>query len=104
MTSPQSSISDILDRLTDAQRKALKFLASDRVVHQADAQEVAYRMGYHPARTGILAATSALRALERLGCVYRSPPRDQWACAKWGVLDLGRDVASALRASEGNRS
>lgn len=49
------------------------------------ADDIAFRLGYRPAMSGRLAVTSALRALERSGVVYRTPPRDRWDHARWGL-------------------
>lgn len=47
--------------------------------------EIAWRMGYRPARKGRLAVTSSLRAMERRGDVFRLPPRDRWSIPYWGM-------------------
>lgn len=57
-----------------------------------NAESIAHRIGFRPARSGILSVTSSLRAMERAGLVGRIPPQDQWCVAKWCLLRKAKEM------------
>jgi hypothetical protein len=54
------------------------------------ADRIAGVLGYKPARSGRLAVSSSLRALQRAGLVGRIPPEDQWDHADYFLTDDGK--------------
>ena len=78
--------------LSDREKRIILAVASGSM-NMSSAQDVAYRMGYRPARSGTLACTKTLRSLEKRGIVGRLPPRDQWSSATW---TLSRETRAAL--------
>lgn len=65
------------------------------------AQEIAYRMGYRPARNGILACTRTLRSMEQQGLVGRIAPFDQWSTADWFLTDAGKERFNQAKDGRG---
>lgn len=57
---------------------------------QGTAQDVAHKLGYRPARTGIVAVSATLRAMERGALAGRIPPETQWDSARWFLTQAGK--------------
>lgn len=74
--------------MNDRQMQVAGILA--KAIMSVEADTIAAHMGYKPARSGRLAVSKTLRAMECAGIVFRSPPRDRWDRASWGLTGEGR--------------
>lgn len=54
------------------------------------ADSIARALGYRPARSGRLAVSSSLRAMQRAGLVGRIPPEDQWDHARYFLTEKAK--------------
>lgn len=80
--------------LTDRQRRILAAMVRGPMGHSS-ADDIAYRLGHRPARSGRLAVSATLRRMvdPETGCgpfVVRLPPADRWDHATWCITDAGR--------------